>query len=84
MAMKMKLMKFRQEIHGYAQITNRRPAPRPVGLYLIALRERAAKVVTPRRRLSVVTDPQAGASAPLPIKINHVKSGQSDFPFVIY
>ncbi len=84
MAMKMKLMKLSQEIHGYAQITNRRPAPRPSVLYLMALRERAAKVVTPRRRLSVVTDPQAGASTPLPIKINHVKSSPSDLSVIIY
>lgn len=84
MAMKMKLMKLKQEIHGYAQVTNRRPAPRPAVLYLMALRERTARAITPRRRLSVAADPQAGASTPLPIKINHVKSSPPDFPVVIY
>jgi hypothetical protein len=83
MAKKMNLMKFRQEIQGYAQITNRRPALRPSVLYLMALRERAAKVAAPRRRLAVVSDPDASARAPLPVKINHVRSGQSEYPFVI-
>jgi hypothetical protein len=82
MANKAKLMKFLQEVRGYAQVTNRRPAPRPSVLYLMQLRGRNAQVATPRRRLIVVAEKQESANTPLPIKITHVKP-DSSLPVVI-
>ena len=72
-----------QEVRGYAQVTNRRPAPRPSVLYLMQLRERAAQADLPRRRLAVVTDAKSADHTPLPIKINHVRAGEFSLPVVI-
>jgi hypothetical protein len=66
----MKHLKLLQQIRGLAQITNRRPVPRPPLLYLMQLRAQESQVSTPRRRLVI----EASAhGAPLPIKINHVR-----------
>ena len=83
MANKAKLMKFLQEVRGYAQITNRRPAPRPSVLYLMQLRGRNAETTTPKRRLIVVTETHENAHTPLPIKITHLKSEDQSMPVVI-
>ena len=84
MANKAKLMKFLQEVRGHAQITNRRPAPRPSVLYLMQLRGRNAQATAPKRRLVVVTtETQEHANTPLPIKITHLKSEDSALPVVI-
>ena len=83
MANKAKLMKFLQEVRGYAQITNRRPAPRPSVLYLMQLRGRNGSTSAPKRRLIVVTETQENADTPLPIKITHLKSEDSALPVVI-
>jgi hypothetical protein len=80
MATTMKLIKVLQEIKGIAQITNRRPAPRPPLLYLMALRSKAAPVVNSRRKLAVET---AVLQAPSHIKINHIKSDRPGQPSVI-
>ena len=80
MATKMKLIKMLQEFKGLAQITNRRPAPRPPLLYLMQLRTQAAQAVTPRKRLTVEIE---AVHAPMTIKINHVKSDHSNMPVVI-
>ena len=77
MATKIKLMRMLQEIRGHAQITNRRPAPRPPALYLMQLRERAAQSHRPRRRLAVATEFQESSNTPLPIKIHHIKMDES-------
>ena len=53
MATKMKLLKMMQEVKGIAQITNRRPAPRPPLLYLMQLRSQVAPANTPRRRVVI-------------------------------
>ena len=82
MANKAKLMKFLQEVRGYAQITNRRPAPRPSVLYLMQLRGRNAQAGAPKRRLIVVTEPQENADTPLPIKITHL-APEDSLPVVI-
>jgi hypothetical protein len=71
MATKMKLIKMLQEAKGFAQITNRRPAPRPPLLYLMELRSQNNQPHTPRRRLTIESE---AMRAPLPIKINHVKA----------
>jgi hypothetical protein len=80
MATKMKLIKMLQEAKGLSQITNRKPAPRPPLLYLMQLRTQAAQSNTPRRRLTVETEP---FHKPLQIKINHVKSDKQAMPVVV-
>jgi hypothetical protein len=80
MATTMKLIKVLQEIKGIAQITNRRPAPRPPLLYLMALRSKGAPAMNPRRKLAVEA---AVLQAPSPIKINHIKSDIPGQPAVI-
>lgn len=82
MATKIKLMKVLEEIRGYAQITNRRPAPRPPMLYLMQLRNQTAQANTVSRRLTVAVDAGENPTAPSPIKITHLKSCES-FPIVI-
>jgi hypothetical protein len=83
MATKIKVLKMLQEVKGYAQITNRRPAPRPPMLYLMQLRAHPAPADLPKHRLTIETDTKAFANGPLPIKINHVKSNESGLPVVI-
>ena len=83
MAMKIKLMRLLQEVRGHAQITNRRPAPRPHTLYLMQLRERAAEIHSPKRRLAVTTDSNESAIHPLPIKIHHVQADEFAIPMVL-
>jgi hypothetical protein len=83
MANKAKLMKFLQEVRGYAQITNRRPAPRPSVLYLMQLRARNEQANAPKRRLIVVSETHEHDRTPLPIKINHVKAEDPALPVVI-
>lgn len=83
MATKIKVLKMLQEVKGYAQITNRRPAPRPPLLYLMQLRSHPVPAELPRQRLTVEADTKAFANGPLPIKINHVKSDGSGQPVVI-
>lgn len=80
MATKMKLIKMLQEFKGFAQITNRRPAPRPPLLYLMQLRTQAAQSTTPRKRLAVEVE---AVHAPMTIKINHIKSDRPAMPVVI-
>jgi len=82
MANKLLLMKMIEEIRGHAQITNRRPTPRPPVLYLMQLREQQHPHA-PKQRRAITTDWQNGAEAPLPIKIKHVKPGQCELPVVI-
>jgi len=59
-------MKFLQEVRGHAQITNRRPAPRPSVLYLMQLRARNEQATPPKRRLIVVSETPEHANTPLP------------------
>ena len=72
MATKVRLMKLIEEVRGYAQITNRRPAPRPPVLYLMELREHVSQANTPRRKLAVASDSRENLNIPLPIKITHL------------
>ncbi len=80
MATKMKLLKMLQESKGLAQITNRKPAPRPPLLYLMQLRSQSNQAITPRRRLTIETE---ALRAPLPIKINHIKVEDPGMPVVM-
>ncbi len=84
MATKMKLLKLMQESKGHAQITNRRPAPRPPVLYLMQLRaQQPAPTEIPKRRLSVNTEAADTTNVSFTIKINHVNPGESPFPVVV-
>ena len=84
MATKIKVLKMLQAVKGYAQISNRRPAPRPPLLYLMQLRSHPAPPDFPRHRLIVEADTKAFAKGPLPIKINHVKLDESGQPGANY
>lgn len=81
MATKIKVLKLLQEGKIYAQITNRRPAPRPPMLYLMQMRAHPATPDLPKHRLTIQTDAMAFAKGPLPIKINHVKSNEAGHPW---
>lgn len=85
MAKKVILMKFLQEVRGYAQVTNRRPAPRPPAVYLMQLRERHAQAHLSKRpqRLAIATAWQNGTDVALPVRINHLKPGHYELPVVI-
>jgi len=75
MATKIKLLKMLQEVKGLAQITNRRPAPRPPLIYLMQLRSQNAVTQQPKRRLAIEKDADS-AHVPLPIKIHHIQPGE--------
>ena len=79
MATKMKLLKMLQEVKGMAQVTNRRPAPRPPLIYLMQLRSQNAVAQQPRRRLAIEKATDA-SHVPLPIKINHIHPGDPGLP----
>lgn len=85
MARKLMLMKLLQESRGYAQVTNRRPTPRPPAIYLMQLRDKASRAHATRRpqRVSITTDWQNGAEVALPVRINHRAKGQTEIPVVI-
>jgi hypothetical protein len=83
MAAKLRLIRLMQQVRAHAQVTNRRPAPRPAMPYLMQLRERVAPARMPSRRLFVSTDAQAADHTPLPIKINHIREGELSLPMVI-
>ena len=76
-------MKALQEIDGYAEITNRRPTPRPTVLYLMALRLPSGDRSVSRRKLTIPVRLKNGADLPRPVKIKHLRPGESDLPVVI-
>lgn len=80
MATKMKLIKLLQEAKALAQITNRKPAPRPPLLYLMQLRSQNQSAHAPRRRLAVEIE---ALHPPSPIKINHLRAGKTALPLVV-
>lgn len=82
MATKMKLLKMLQEVKGLAQVTNRRPAPRPPMIYLMQLRSQNTPPHLPKRRLAIEKGKDT-SHVPLPIKINHIHPGDPGLPAVI-
>jgi hypothetical protein len=82
MANKAMLMKLLQESRGHEQITNRRPTPRPIVLYLMQLRGRTAQANAPKQSLAITAEWQNDTETPLPIKIKHIQSDESDPPIV--
>ncbi len=84
MATKATLLKRLEESRGYEQITNRRPTPRPIILYLMELRAHNAHAQNhaPRQQLTISTDWQAADGHPLPIKIKHLDPSDCGIPIV--
>jgi len=72
MAAKLKMLKLLQEMRGFAQITNRRPQPRPPGLYLLQLRSHLTGATSPQGKRTLVIDIEEPQMAQ-PIKITHLK-----------
>ena len=71
MATRMKLMKFLQEMRGFAEFGRRHPAPRPSALYLMQLRSHVAQTSHARRRLVISIDLKDRPDIPHPVKITH-------------
>jgi hypothetical protein len=72
MATKIKMLKLLQEIRGFAQITNRRPHPKPPGIFLMQLRSHVLQATSARRRLVIPIDLQEPPDIPHPVKITHL------------
>jgi len=83
MAMKIKMLKLLTEYRGYAQVTNRRPTPRPPGLFLMQLREHLTETTTQKRKLVVMAEDHPAAEKPLQIKIHHVRGDSAAMSVVI-
>ncbi len=83
MATNVRLMKHLQEINGYAEITNRRPTPRPTVLYLMALRSRTDEVAPAKHKLTIRVARKNGAEVARPVKITHLNPGDFTLPIVI-
>ncbi len=73
MAAKIKVMKLLQELHGFAEVTNRRPPPRVPGLFLLQLRSNLLHLSGSKDKRTISIDMQARPDLPLPIKIKHLK-----------
>ena len=73
MATKMNTTKLLQEIRGFAEIANRRPQPKPPGLFLMQIRPHVLRPVMPKRKLEVHIEMQALQDVPHPVRITHVK-----------
>jgi len=69
MATKLKVMKLLQEIRGFAQVTQRRPQPRPPGLFLLQLRSHITQTTSRRRRLVIPVQMHEPPDIPNPVKI---------------
>ncbi len=75
MATRIKLMKLLQEMHGFAEMGRRHPAPKASPLFLMQLRAHMAETSRPRRRLTISTDLKDSLDLPHPVRITHVKPG---------
>jgi len=73
-------MKLLQEMRGLADITQRRPAPRQPGLFLIQLRSQFGQSRLPRRKLTISVEMQDRPDIPDPVKITHIETGASVLP----
>ena len=75
MAKKFMLMRFLQEIQGYAEVTNRQPAPRSPAVFMMQLREQRTQPqqVSRRQPLAITTAWQNGPEVELPVRIHHLE-----------
>ena len=70
------LMRFLQEVQGYAKVTDRQPAPRPPAIFLIQLREQHMQARSSSRpSLAITTAWQNGPDVALPVRIHHLEPG---------
>ena len=65
-------MKMLQEIRGHADITERRPAPRQPGLFLIQLRSHVSEHRQARGRQIIAIEVLDQFEIPRAVKIKHV------------
>ena len=72
MAAKIKIMKMLQEIRGLAEVTNRRPAPKQPGLFLIQLRSHVQNATQTRRKQTIAVNGLDGVEIAHPVIIRHV------------
>jgi hypothetical protein len=76
MAAKLMMLKLLQELHGFAEVTNRRPPPRSVGLALMQLRSHMAPTRLPPRRRTITIEVKELAETPHPVRITHLAASQ--------
>ncbi len=74
MANRANIMKLLQEIRSFAELTNRRPHPRPLGLLVMQMRPPVVRPALPRRKLDVTINLAEHPGIPHPVKITHVKT----------
>lgn len=83
MANKAMLLKMLEAERGHMQITNRRPAAQPIGLYLMELRARLAHPHRPGPTARIVaewhTDPQTSWS----VEVRQRRVHSEELPVVI-
>jgi hypothetical protein len=77
MATRMKLMKLLQEMHAFAELGRRNPAPKNSPLFLLQLRSHMAQTNHSRLRLVVNVDLADRLDFPHPVKISHIKPGSA-------
>lgn len=74
MAAKMKMMKLIQEIRGLAELTNRRPQPRPTGLFLVQMRSHISQTSVQNRKRNITIEGPSTTSIPQSVKITHLRA----------
>jgi hypothetical protein len=72
MAVKVQLMKMMQEFRGLANITARRPAPKP-GLFLIQLRSHTQRTTPQKNKRIINVEIQDHLLTQYPVKITHLQ-----------
>ena len=80
MATKVKLMKFLQELRGFAEIRRPQFASKPAPLFLMQLRSHVTQSNRARRRYVIRIDLKDNPDIPHPVKINYVQPKESDSP----
>ena len=76
MAAKLKMLKLLQELQGFAEVTNRRPPPRSIGLALMQLRSHMTATRLPPRRHIITIDVTEPAETPHSVRITHLAASQ--------
>jgi hypothetical protein len=76
MAAKLKMLKLLQEMQGFADVTNRRPPPRSMGLALMQLRSHAVPTRLPPRRRTITIAVKELAETAHPVRITHLAASQ--------
>lgn len=83
MANKTMLLRVLETAKGHAEVTNRRPAPQPIGLYLMELRARNAFAHRTGPRLRIVTEWPADAETSWPVEIRQVQTHPEELAVVV-